>query len=41
MILSVYSRFLQEQTLNLGFSLFYGQLLCRTGYTLRLSWFYK
>ena len=41
MILSVYSRFLQEQTLNLRFSLFYGQLLCRTGYTLRLSWFYK
>lgn len=23
------------------FFLFYGQLLCRTGYTLRLSWFYK
>ena len=41
MILSVYSRFLQEQTLNLRLSLFYGQLLCRTGYTLRLSWFYK
>ena len=32
MILSVNAQFLQEQTLNLRLSLFYGQLLCRTVY---------